>query len=179
MNYYKKDDQTNLFNQQIKYYDASLKGIEEVKTILKSFDGKQVNKRLYDKLPECYDLRKDGITYYNQDFRSVQETKKDNFGCSCWNYISYDTVYFGRYTGTNYNMEFIKDGRLIYENIEKMIDANVLRIQELIKTLKEELKRADAAIAQKTELSKRIEDFNNSLSYETRQYFNLTIDVRR
>jgi len=179
MNYYAKEDQINLFNQQIKYYEASIKGIDELKAILKAFDGKQVNKRLFDKLPEYYSLKRDGIEYYNQDLRSIREVKKDAHGYSSWNYINYDTVYFGRYTGINANMECVKDGRLIYANVETMINSNVLRVKELIKTLKEESKRVDDAIARKDDLVEQIEKFNSSMSYETRNYFNLTIETRR
>ena len=179
MNYYTKEDQVNLFNQQIKYYESSLKGIDELKKILKQFDGKQVNKRLFDKLPDCYSFRRDGIEYYNQDLRSIQEVKKDKSDYSTWNYITYDKVYFGRYTGIGANEEPIKDGRLVYSIIENAIDLNVIRIKELIKTLKEELKRVDDAIAKRNDLINQIEQFNNSISYETRNYFNLTIDVGR
>ena len=182
MNYLSHEDQTNLFKQQIKYYELAIDGIKPVKEIIKQFDGKVINKRLHDKLPENYRLAKDGIVFYSQLDRSIKSATKDTTGYSCSNYIFYDTVNFTNYTGFEGGHEIIfKDGskRLDAAKLIELIDLNVDRIKKQIQSMAEALKHIAEWEETKQSILDQIEAYNNMIEYSTRCYFNLTIETRR
>ena len=177
MNYLNREDQNNLFNKQVEYYQNSIKDIETVKAVVKSFDNKVLNIKFNKALPENYSLKNAGIEYYDFSQRSIRCSKGEGS-----NYIFVDTVYMGKYSGIdiNHDESYLTDGnRIIASVLINQLDLSVIRINKLIETMKAEYKKIDELQAQKEELLLQIANFNNSVSYTTADYFNLKIDVKR
>ena len=182
MNYLSDEDQKNLFRQQMKYYLKAIKGIDSVKEVIKQFDGKVINKRLYDKLPDNYSIGRDGVEFYSQLDRCIKSTHKDSHGYSCTNYIMYDTVHFGNYTGFEGGREIIfkdDDNRLNAEHLIKLIDLNIDRLNKQLENMDSALKQVDAYKQEQKALRALITAYNDKIDYLARQYFNLTIEERR
>lgn len=182
-----------LFNLYIENLETSIKLIDVIIPVIKTFDGKVYNKRFQNKVDEAIlkhfnnDVCKTVYFYPEIDNASIHFSFKffnnrSVQGKSCWNYLpdSYTEIEILRYYRSN-NEDIIPF--ITYDNnfnirlntgliVQKLTEEKT-EIKDKIEYLKEEVKKVADYKKQLEEIQKAAKNLRDSIPYEIKDLFNI------
>lgn len=187
MKYLCKEDATNLVKLEIENYKKALTLYPQIIEVVKSFDGKILNKRFETALKKVDDNLRTDMTYdtlyikfsawNNRSIKSVEERN----GYANWLYIEHTDIYMNGYLRrVSYNKDDIvctTENRLIASVVIEALEKQEQYIKSKIENLEKHIENTDEYKAKLEALRKEIESIGKDIPSEIKAYFDLNYDV--
>lgn len=187
MNYYSKETATKLMQKEIEIMKAALLHQEAIKAVIKQFNGKVFNKKLNTAI-ESVDKRLSvtigyysfNITYTAQDYKERSIPSPSKSGYSSALYVANNSVNLAnlsafseseRYKDAPYALD--ADKRIRSEAIIDNMSLQCDKIKANIALLEAEIENIDAILSEFKRIKSEQQTFLDSISYVTRQYFDM------
>ena len=165
-----------LLKFEAELYELYVSKIEQVKAVLKSFDGRQVNVRITGRLQE--EIPRDGCTIYAEKYENslricfASNDRGVNVGTESNRYF----VYADNEKTSILCVDAVKSGRLDYQVAEPQIDKKAADWLSIAK----EYKTTDYAglLAEYKGIANGIKAFQNSRTYRIRFLLGLEFEIK-
>ena len=181
-NYEREKAAKELMMLDVEVHEIALTYIDQIKEVMKSFDGKVFNKKVQEKLSaslnntdtrEYFYIRNEASRFeieYHYDYAKRIESDTN------WQRrtLPFNSIYlmswYKDYTNEG-DKPVTEDKRMHYDTICAFLDERAVEIQERIDNLYKEHEMADSLMDRYYELYEEAGKFKNSLSYTFREYF--------
>jgi hypothetical protein len=171
--FYNKTDYLKYANQQVTNYQDAIKAVKVIIEATKAFDGKVINIRLQKAVNEAF--KNAGMPYTSFYLKSDYSTmmycrdsdsyrnEADTHGYRSTSYIDY----------TYYLPEIARGDRYNYSEMKEKLYNTMSTISENMFSLMKDIENIDLIEAKYNLLKSDIDDFNDSITSETKQLYSI------
>lgn len=171
--YLKKSDAIKVTNQHIEVYMEAIAMANDIKSVIRRYDGKKITKRIENDLRAevNQNLRTENnpygftITYYSPN--KCVDTERGAV------YLTCSQLYMGGISKGE-----LDDGRMDANMMLDSLNKQQAYMVSQVEKIEQDLSAIDKLIEERDDLVRRVRRFNENVTSAVREYFDLSIDLR-